>query len=297
MSGLIGDLRVESPAPAGELGYLSSFGNEHATEAVMGALPQGRNSPQRVAHGLYAEQLSGTSFAVPRAHNRRSWLYRITPSAKHPAFARLGSQGTLRSAPFRDIAPDPNRLRWDAPPFADVPADFVDGLYTVGGNGDVLTQAGIAIHWYRANRSMTDRYFFNADGEMLVVPQQGGLVVRTEFGMLDVRPGEAVVLPRGMRFAVDVPDVSADGGEARGYICKNYGRLIERPERWVAFTPLNNIAGTPAISLPLAMAADGLPIGVQLSAAHGDERTLLETAFYLEAAQPFTRITDPVTSS
>jgi len=226
MSGLIGDLRVESPAPAGELGYLSGFGNEHATEAVMGALPQGRNSPQRVAHGLYAEQLSGTSFAVPRAHNRRSWLYRITPSAKHPAFARLGSQGTLRSAPFRDIAPDPNRLRWDAPPFADVPADFVDGLYTVGGNGDVLTQAGIGIHWYRANRSMTDRCFVNADGEMLLVPENGRLLLRTEFGNLVVSPGEIVVVPRGIRFKVELPD-----GPVRGYVCENYGRLFELPER------------------------------------------------------------------
>jgi len=125
MSGLMDDLRVESHGAAASLDYLSGFGNEHASEAIAGALPLGRNSPQRVAHGLYAEQISGTSFAVPRAHNRRSWLYRITPSAKHPSFARLGSNASVRSAPFRDIAPDPNRLRWDAPPPLDTPTDFV----------------------------------------------------------------------------------------------------------------------------------------------------------------------------
>jgi homogentisate 1,2-dioxygenase len=227
MSGVMDEPAVRSRPGGSRLEYLSGFGNEHASEAIPGALPQGRNSPQRVAHGLYAEQLSGTSFVVPRAHNRRSWLYRITPSAKHSEFRQLAGNGSLRSAPFREVPPNPNRLRWDAPPPLDAPTDFVDGLYTVGGNGDALTHAGIAIHWYRANQSMTDRYFFNADGEMLVVPQQGGLVVRTEFGVLDVRPGEVVVLPRGMRFAVDV----SDGGEARGYICENYGRLFELPER------------------------------------------------------------------
>jgi len=227
MSGVMDEPAVRSRPGGSRLEYLSGFGNEHASEAIPGALPQGRNSPQRVAHGLYAEQLSGTSFVVPRAHNRRSWLYRITPSAKHSEFRQLAGNGSLRSAPFREVPPNPNRLRWDAPPPLDAPTDFVDGLYTVGGNGDALTHAGIAIHWYRANESMTDRYFFNADGEMLVVPQQGGLVVRTEFGVLDVRPGEVVVLPRGMRFAVDV----SDGGEARGYICENYGRLFELPER------------------------------------------------------------------
>ncbi|HET9186707.1 MAG TPA: homogentisate 1,2-dioxygenase [Acidothermaceae bacterium] len=227
MSGVMDEPAVRSRPGGSRLEYLSGFGNEHASEAIPGALPQGRNSPQRVAHGLYAEQLSGTSFVVPRAHNRRSWLYRITPSAKHPEFRQLPGNGSLRSAPFREVPPNPNRLRWDAPPPLDAPTDFVDGLYTVGGNGDALTHVGIAIHWYRANQSMTDRYFFNADGEMLVVPQQGGLVVRTEFGVLDVRPGEVVVLPRGMRFAVDV----SDGGEARGYICENYGRLFELPER------------------------------------------------------------------
>ncbi len=209
-------------------GYLSGFGNEHESEAIPGALPQGRNSPQRVAHGLYAEQLSGTAFTVARAANRRSWLYRIMPSARHPRFERLGPPhgATLRSAPFGDVDPDPNRLRWDAIPVPDVPTDFVDGLYTVGGNGDVLAHAGIAIHWYRANRSMVDRYFVNSDGELLIVPQAGGLRLQTEFGLLVVEPGEIAVIQRGIRFRVDLVDDTA-----RGYICENYGRLFELPER------------------------------------------------------------------
>jgi homogentisate 1,2-dioxygenase len=216
---------TQGPAESASLRYLAGFGNEHQSEAVPGALPQGRNSPQRVAYGLYAEQISGTAFTVPRAHNRRSWVYRITPSAKHPPFTRLPGNGTLRSAPFRDVAPDPNRLRWDPPPALDTPTDFVDGLATVGGNGDVLTHTGMAVHWYRANRSM-ERYFVNADGELLVVPQRGALFVRTEFGVLHVTPGEVVVVPRGIRFAVDLPD-----GDALGYVCENYGRLLELPER------------------------------------------------------------------
>ena len=221
---------IHRPAPAAagsgapRLAYLSGFGNEHASEAIGGSLPKGRNSPQRVAHGLFAEQISGTSFGVPRAHNRRSWLYRITPSAKHPAFVRLPAHGTLRSAPFRDIAPDPNRLRWDPPALLDVPTDFVDGLFTIGGNGDVLVQAGIAIHWYRANISMS-RCFVDADGELLLVPQAGRLVLRTEFGVLAIAPGEVAVLPRGIRFRVELADPSAVG-----YVCENYGRPFELPE-------------------------------------------------------------------
>jgi homogentisate 1,2-dioxygenase len=227
MSELTDHLQVGVLATS-EPGYLSGFGNEHESEAIPGTLPQGRNSPQRVAHGLYAEQLSGTAFTVARAANRRSWLYRIMPSARHPRFERLGPPhgATLRSAPFHDVDPDPNRLRWDAIPVPGVPTDFVDGLYTVGGNGDVLAHAGIAIHWYRANRSMVDRCFVNADGELLIVPQAGGLRLHTEFGLLAVEPGEIAVIQRGIRFRVELVDHTA-----RGYICENYGRLFDLPER------------------------------------------------------------------
>lgn len=208
-----------------ELTYLSGFGNEHASEAVAGALPVGRNSPQRAPLGLYAEQISGTAFTQPRAVNRRSWVYRIMPSAAHSRFSRI-DDGLLRSAPFTETEPSPNRLRWDPVPFPDGPTDFVDGLYTIGGNGDTLSQAGIGIHWYRANASMLDRFFVDADGELLVVPQEGTLLAHTEFGRLRVAPGEIAVIPRGVRFRVELPD-----GLARGYICENYGTALTLPER------------------------------------------------------------------
>jgi homogentisate 1,2-dioxygenase len=207
------------------LDYLRGFGNEHVSEAVAGAVPAGRNSPQRAPLGLYAEQISGTAFTQPRAVNRRTWVYRILPSAKHPPFGRIDN-GLLRSAPFRDVEPDPNRLRWDPPAIPPPGTDFVDGLFTAGGNGDTLSHAGIGIHWYAASASMTDRYFVDADGELLIVPQDGGLLLRTELGALHVLPGEFAVIPRGIRFRVELPEPTA-----RGYICENYGASFTLPER------------------------------------------------------------------
>ena len=209
---------------ASGLSYLSGFGNEHATEAVAGALPIGRNSPQQAPLGLYAEQLSGTAFTMPRRSNRRSWLYRIRPSAMHPAFERI-EHPTVRSAPFRETEPSPNRLRWNPLPLPERPTDFVDGLYTMGGNGNLRMQSGAAMHLYVANRSMTDRVFFDADGELLVVPDSGALHFVTEFGRLDVAPGEIAVIGRGMRFRVELA-----GKSARGYVCENYGAAFTLPE-------------------------------------------------------------------
>jgi homogentisate 1,2-dioxygenase len=211
-------------APNRPLGYLGGFGNEQESEAVPGALPQGQNSPQRAPLGLYAEQVSGTSFTTPRAANRRSWLYRIRPSAAHPSYRPIDN-GLLRAAPIAEAAPTPNRLRWDPLPLPEAPTDFVQGLVTFGGNGDVGAQTGIAVHVYRANRSMRDRVFWNADGELLLVPQQGRLRLRTELGLIDAAPGEIAVVPRGVRFAVDLPE-----GAARGYVCENYGAPFRLPE-------------------------------------------------------------------
>lgn len=205
--------------------YLSGFGNEHLSEAVAGAVPQGQNSPQQAQHGLYAEQLSGTAFTQPRSVNRRSWLYRIRPSAAHLAYRRI-DDGALRSAPFHDRDADPNRLRWDPIPVPQGSVDFIDGLFTIGGNGDVASRSGIGIHWYAATASMTDRYFMDADGELLLVPQDGALCLHTEVGVLQVAPGEIAVLPAGMRFRVELV-----GSGARGYICENYGALLTLPER------------------------------------------------------------------
>ncbi|MEU2510747.1 homogentisate 1,2-dioxygenase [Streptomyces syringium] len=204
--------------------HSSGFGNEHSTEAVPGALPHGRNSPQRAPLGLYAEQLSGSAFTEPRHSNQRSWLYRIRPSAAHPPFTRIDN-GHLRSAPFTETVPDPNRLRWDPLPEPAPGTDFLAGLWTLGGNGDVTQRAGMAVHLYAANASMTDRVFSDADGELLIVPQRGGLLLRTEFGLLRAEPGHVALIPRGVRFRVELLDA-----EARGYVCENYGRPFVLPD-------------------------------------------------------------------
>ncbi len=210
-----------------EFRYQSGFGNEFVTEAVAGALPWGRNSPQQAPLGLYAEQLSGTAFTQPRSVNRRTWVYRILPSAKHPSFRRIDNRA-LRSTPFDEIEPDPNRLRWDPLPLParDAPADFIDGLFTIGGNGDVRTRNGMAVHLYAANRSMTDRYLVDSDGELLFVPELSAIVLHTELGPLRVSPGEIAVVPRGIRFRVELAD-----GYARGYLCENFGAAFTLPER------------------------------------------------------------------
>lgn len=212
------------------LSYQSGFGNEFASEAIAGALPVGRNSPQRTPRGLYAEVISGTAFTAPRAENQRSWLYKIRPSAMHGPCRRIDN-GLLRSGPFIEVEATPNRLRWNPLPIEDVPADFVDGLTTLAGSGDPAIQAGVAVHVYRANRSMVERCFANADGELLLVPQQGALLVFAETGRLSVEPGEICVIPRGMKFRVELSE-SGDGKAkgVRGYVCENYGAQFRLPE-------------------------------------------------------------------
>ncbi len=204
--------------------YLSGFANEQSSEALPGTLPEGQNAPQRHPRGLYTEQISGTPFTAPRAANRRSWLYRIRPSAAHPAYRRIGN-GLVRGAALDEVEPTPNRLRWDPLPYPDDPADFVDGLATIGVNGDALLHAGIAVHVYRATAPMDRRVFYDADGELLIVPQEGRLALATEFGAIDAAPGEIAVIPRGVKFRVALPD-----GRARGYVCENYGALFRLPE-------------------------------------------------------------------
>jgi len=204
--------------------YLSGFGNEHATEALPGTLPEGQNAPQKPSRGLYTEQISGTPFTAPRGQNRRSWLYRIRPSAMHRGFRRIDN-GLTRTAPFEDVAPPPNRLRWDPLPFPDEPTDFVDGLVTMGGNGDASGRSGIAVHIYRATRSMERRVFYDADGELLIVPQLGCLLLATELGIIEAGPGEIAIVPRGVKFRVELRD-----DRVRGYVCENYGALFRLPE-------------------------------------------------------------------
>jgi homogentisate 1,2-dioxygenase len=205
------------------LTYQSGWGNEFATEAIEGALPVGQNSPQRVAFGLYAEQISGTAFTAPRAANRRTWTYRIRPGAMHEPF-RPADNGRVVSR-FDEVPAPPNQLRWDPLPMPDAATDFIEGLATMAGNGDPASMSGMAVHVYAANRSMTDRFFYDADGELLIVPQQGRLRIATELGRLDVAPQEIAVVPRGIRFRVELPD-----GAARGYVCENYGAFLRLPD-------------------------------------------------------------------
>jgi len=206
-------------------GYQSGFGNEFASEAIAGTLPVGRNSPQRVAHGLYAEQLTGSAFTAPRGANRRSWLYRIRPAAMHGAFQPYAQPRLHNDFDAGPVSPD--QMRWDPLPMpgVDTPTDFVDGLFTMAGNGGPAAMTGVGVHLYAANASMQGRFFYDADAELLVVPQQGRLHIATELGVLDVEPQEIAVIPRGVRFRVELPD-----GAARGYVCENFGALLRLPD-------------------------------------------------------------------
>jgi homogentisate 1,2-dioxygenase len=206
------------------LEYQSGFGNAHSSEAVPGALPIGQNAPQHPPKGLYVEVLSGTAFTAPRAENLSSWLYRLRPSAMHAPFRRI-SDGLVRSGPFEEVETPPNRLRWNPLPIQENPTDFVEGLVTLAGSGEPAAQSGVAVHIYRANRSMSERYFVNADGELMFVPQTGELLVFTELGKLTVAPGEIAVVPRGVKFKVELLEK-----QARGYLCENYGAPFRLPE-------------------------------------------------------------------
>ncbi|MFO1352954.1 MAG: homogentisate 1,2-dioxygenase [Gammaproteobacteria bacterium] len=203
--------------------YHAGFRNHVVTEALAGALPQGRNSPQRCPYGLYAEQLSGTAFTAPRGHNLRSWLYRIRPSVVQSEYRPVDA-GQLATAPFHDFSADPNPLRWNPLPLPTQPTDFIAGLFTVCGNGGPGAQSGVGVHLYACNADMVERFFYNADGELLIVPQQGTLWLRTEFGLVEAKPGEIAVIPRGVKFQVRI---AADS--ARGYVCENYGNPFELP--------------------------------------------------------------------
>lgn len=206
-----------------ELQYLSGFGNEFATECLPGALPVGRNSPQRCPYGLYAEQLSGTAFTAPRGHNRRTWMYRIRPAAMHGRFEAYAQPRFHNGFGHEPVSPE--QLRWSPLPLPSTPTDFLDGLFTMAGNGGAWAQAGVGIHVYAANTDMDGRWFYDADGELLIVPQQGRLRLATELGTLEVEPQEIAVIPRGVRFSVALPD-----GSARGYVCENFGALLKLPD-------------------------------------------------------------------
>jgi len=227
------DMRVPKAARSGGFstatpaGYMPGFGNDFETEALPGALPAGRNSPQRPAYGLYAEQLSGSPFTAPRGTNERSWLYRIRPSVKHHGRFQTAQFPLWKTAPAAGETDLPlGQLRWDPTPVPEAATDFLAGMRTVTTAGDAAGQSGMAAHVYVANADMVDDHFFNADGEMLVVPQQGGVRFVTEMGVMEVMPGEICVLPRGLTFKVELMD-----GPVRGYVCENYGAKFTMPDR------------------------------------------------------------------
>jgi len=251
-----GDTMTDTP-----LRYQSGFGNSFCSEAEPGALPIGRNSPQRPPLGLYAELLSGSAFTAPRASNQRSWLYRRQPSVLVGGYAPL-AQPFLKTGARDGVAAPPDPMRWHpvAIPGDAQPLDFIDGLRTIAVNGDADAQTGIAVHLYLANRAMDRRAFVNADGELLLVPQQGRLRITTELGVLDVVPGEIALLPRGLAFKVAVD------GPSRGYVCENYGAPFRLPE----LGPIgsNGLANVRDFQAPVA-AYEGSAGGYQIVKKYG----------------------------
>ncbi|GBF88452.1 hypothetical protein Rsub_01165 [Raphidocelis subcapitata] len=207
------------------LRYMSGFGNEFSTEALPDALPKGQNNPRVCPYGLYAEQLSGSAFTVPRRSQRRSWLYRIRPSVTHEPFHPLNFPAETLTADFTQGVVTPNQLRWRPFSIPSEPVDFVRGMLTICGAGSAASKSGFAVHMYTATASMEDTCLANADGELLIVPQQGGLRLFTEMGLLEVAPREVVVVPRGVRFAVDLMD-----GPARGYILEVFQGSFTLPD-------------------------------------------------------------------
>jgi len=206
--------------------YMSGFGNSFETEALPGTLPIGRNSPQKINYGLYAEQLSGSPFTAPQASNQRSWLYRIRPTVRHTARFRKIDRGFIRTAPEREETDlSLGQMRWNPLPL-EGDTTFVSGLHTITVAGDCESMSGMAAHVALITRSMVNEHFFNADGELLIVAQQGGLRFRTEFGVIDIGPGEICVIPRGVIFRVELIN-----GPARAYVCENYGGGFTLPDR------------------------------------------------------------------
>ncbi|KAL4936441.1 hypothetical protein BDV06DRAFT_93318 [Aspergillus oleicola] len=208
--------------------YQAGFGNSFESEAVPGTIPHGQNSPRNVRFGLYAEQVTATAFIAPRHANKKAWLYRARPAVAHQGFTELPDNKDTESS-FLPLNPrihvSPTQLAWHPFDIEEAETDFISGLKTVAGSGDPTLREGIATHVYTANKSMTKKAFVNSDGEFLIVPQQGALDIQTEFGPLYIQPGEIIVIQRGLRFRVELPD-----GPSRGYILEIWGSQFELPE-------------------------------------------------------------------
>ncbi len=252
-------LQIRTPSPFGgrrpnstnretTMNYLSGFGNDFESEALEGALVKGRNSPQKVPYGLYAEQLSGSAFTVPRHVNLRNWLYRIRPSVLHGAFSAV-SHPHLATPPFDLSNTPPTQMRWDPMPYPQSACHFIEGLMTFAGNGSIEMQSGAVIYLYCATRSMHDEFFYNADGDFLIVLQEGALRFNTELGVIEAKPGEIVVIQRGIKFQVILLE-----NKARGYICENLGLPFRLPE--LGIIGANGLANPRDFQTPVAAFED-----------------------------------------
>ena len=207
--------------------YMSGFGNDFQTEVLPGALPEGQNSPQKCNYGLYGEQLSGTAFTAPQSQNERTWCYRIRPSVKHTHRFKKIDLPYWKSAPhILPAVASLGQYRWDPIPLTSGGSTWLTGMHTMTTAGDVNTQIGMAAHTYLVTESMRDQYFYSADSELLIVPQEGKLRFSTELGILDVSPQEIAILPRGLVYRVEVID-----GPTRGFVCENYGQKFTLPGR------------------------------------------------------------------
>ena len=237
--------------------YQSGFGNEFATEAVAGALPQGRNSPQRAPFGLYPELISGTAFTAPRHENRRSWMYRRQPSVVSGRYQPYAQPHWKTGARPRDRAAARAAALGIRCRSTTADVDFVDGMHTWPPTATPRRRPASPRTSTSPSRSMERRAFVNADGEMLLVPQQGRLSITTELGVLEVKPGEIALVPRGVRFKVELPD-----GLSRGYVCENYGAQFRLPE----LGPIgsNGLANARDFQAPVAAYEERAPAATRL---------------------------------
>ncbi|WP_428268499.1 homogentisate 1,2-dioxygenase [Haliangium sp.] len=243
---------------------MAGFGSAMQTEALPGALPRSQNSPRRAPYGLYAECLNGTPFTQRRAENRRAWMYRIRPSLMQSRMQPVAQSHIVGRFDGARVVPD--LVRWKPLPIPDGGhrVDFLDGLRTIGGAGDPDLRSGLAIHAYAANADMSDRCFCDADGDLLIVPERGAMRVQTEYGWLAVRPGEIVVIQRGMKFSVALPE-----GVGRGWVLEIFGAHFRLPERGPIGA--NGLADERHFSSPVAAFEDRACPGYEVMVKHGGE--------------------------
>lgn len=208
-----------------ETKYLSGFGNHFETQCQAGVLPEAQNSPQKHKLGLFAEQISGTAFTAPRVQNQKTWVYRKLPSVTHSDFRLVDKKSAWSSFHSQEAEPvSPAQQRWDAIDYPQTSTDFIDGIFTYAQSVGAGLGTGVGALGYACNKNM-EGYFYNSDGDLLILPQEGDLELRTEMGILKIAPKEIAVIPRGIKFQVHL--ISK---QARGYICENFGASFRLPD-------------------------------------------------------------------